>query len=132
MKSILILLLLCGTAYGETAWSLWAADPVPVQSRSPQLEVQGIPVEAFITLWYRNRTWSHPGRPIRQHLLEHGVSATVIESLSPSDQEKLHSAIHEKELGAKFEQSARSPKSPSGHYETRCFGGYCKQVWVPD
>jgi len=76
-------------------------------------------LQSFVDAYYR-RPWTYPGG-IDAHLAEHGV--TGVQGLSHADKEKLHAAIHERELKQKPLVKNTLLVQPQAY--SNCPGGVC-------
>ena len=102
--------------------SLTTDTTIAVQSLEPAaftMNGKRYELQSFIAAHYR-RPWTYPGG-IDSHLLTHGVDSWSIQSLSHSQKEQLHAAIHEQEL----QTVTVVPKSTVTTYQSNCPGGVC-------
>lgn len=102
-------------------------EPTTVTTNAVQLvlpaafSVQGkrYDLDSFVSNYYR-RPWTYPGG-IDSHLTSHGVDSATIQGLSHSEKEKLHAAIHERELTQV--QTYQQPVQVQTY--SNCPGGVC-------
>lgn len=76
-----------------------------------RVDDEWVPINEFIAQWYK-RTWSHTGTQIDDHLFDtHAVDPQALELLDNRTKEKLHSAIHERELASVQKRSVERSRT---------------------
>lgn len=73
--------------------------------------------------WYK-RPWTYPGS-IDSHLIEHGVARADLANLTHSQKERLHAALHEKELAEKPAPKIVQQMAAYRQVYQNCPGGVC-------